>query len=116
MLAILNTKIYLALRKSKAQLRSLAIRAALPMAILGKPATPPSQMDLRIDSTNNWTTTTNGSGPPPHGNHVNNGGSGMTTPLNQQTPPPLARCIKLYAEFGKKNLNRYRFQTFTIVN
>ena len=94
MLAILNTKIYLALRKSKAQLRSLAIRAALPMAILGKPATPPSQMDLRIDSTNNWTTTTNGSGPPPHGNHVNNGGIGMTTPLNQQTPPPPAKSPK----------------------
>lgn len=54
MLAILNTKIYLALRRSKAQLRSMAIRAALPMAILGKPATPPNcQMaDLRIDS--NW--------------------------------------------------------------
>ena len=89
MLAILNTKIYLALRKSKAQLRSLAIRAALPMAILGKPATPPSQMDLRIDSTNNWTTNTNGSGHA--GNHVN-GGIGVTTPLNpppaQQTPPP----------------------------
>ena len=83
MLAILNTKIYLALRKSKAQLRSLAIRAALPMAILGKPATPPSQMDLRIDSTTNWT---NGG----HANHVN-GGIGVTTPLNPpaaQTPPP----------------------------
>ena len=36
MLAILNTKIYLALRRSKAQLRSMAIRSALPMAILGK--------------------------------------------------------------------------------
>ena len=72
MLAILNTKIYLALRKSKAELRSLAIRAALPMAILGKPATPPSQMDLRIDS-NNWS----------NGHHVN--GIGVTTPLN---PPP----------------------------
>ena len=75
MLAILNTKIYLALRKSKAQLRSMAIRAALPMAILGKPATPPSQMDLRIDS--NWT----------NGHHVN--GIGVTTPLNphKATPP-----------------------------
>ena len=51
LLAILNTKIYLALRRSKAQLRSMAIRAALPMAILGKPATPPSQIDLRIDAT-----------------------------------------------------------------
>ena len=36
MLAILNTKIYLALRRSKAQLRAMAIRSALPMAILGK--------------------------------------------------------------------------------
>ena len=35
MLAILNTKIYLALRRSKHQLRSMAIRSALPMAILG---------------------------------------------------------------------------------
>lgn len=60
MLAILNTKIYLALRRSKAQLRSMAIRAALPMAILGKPATPPNcQMaDLRIDS--NWSRQQNG--------------------------------------------------------
>ena len=35
MLAILNTKIYLALRRSRHQLRSMAIRSALPMAILG---------------------------------------------------------------------------------
>lgn len=41
-LAILNSKIYLAIRRSKAQLRSLAIRSALPMAILAK--------DLRIDA------------------------------------------------------------------
>ena len=71
MLAILNTKIYLALRRSKAQLRSMAIRAALPMAILGKPASPPSQMDLRIDS--NW---------PQNGHHVTNGvANGVSAPL-----------------------------------
>lgn len=90
MLAILNTKIYLALRKSKAQLRSMAIRAALPMAILGKPATPPSQMaDLRIDS--NW--------PNANGNHsgVSNGGS-ATPPLGGHAsrspkPHPMNRSV-----------------------
>ena len=35
MLAGLYTKIYLAMRRSRAQLRTMAIRAALPMAILG---------------------------------------------------------------------------------
>jgi hypothetical protein len=37
-LALLNTKIYLAIRQSKQQLRILAIRSALPMAILGQAA------------------------------------------------------------------------------
>ena len=84
MLAILNTKIYLALRRSKAQLRSMAIRAALPMAILGKPATPPSQMDLRIDS--NW--------PKQNGHHHVNGINGVTTPLtNSATPPKSPRPL-----------------------
>ena len=36
MLAGLYTKIYLAMRRSRAQLRTMAIRAALPMAILGE--------------------------------------------------------------------------------
>ena len=36
MLAGLYTKIYFAMRRSRAQLRTMAIRAALPMAILGK--------------------------------------------------------------------------------
>ncbi|CAB4060863.1 unnamed protein product [Lepeophtheirus salmonis] len=36
LLAILNSKIYLAIRQSKHQLRTIAIRSALPMAILGK--------------------------------------------------------------------------------
>jgi len=87
MLAILNTKIYLALRRSKHQLRSMAIRSALPMAILGKPATPPSQIDLRIDSSN-WSQ---------NGHHVNGINGGVTTPLNPQsatvsaTPPKSQR-------------------------
>ena len=34
-LAMLNSKIYFSIRKSKHRLRSLAIRSALPMAILG---------------------------------------------------------------------------------
>ena len=37
-LAFLNTKIYLSIRHSKQQLRILAIRSALPMAILGRSA------------------------------------------------------------------------------
>jgi hypothetical protein len=96
LLVILNTKIYLALRRSKAQLRSLAIRAALPMAILGKPATPPSQMDLRIDATG---------APPPwrNGHHVNghmsngNGNGNSATPLNltpkSPRPHPMNRSV-----------------------
>ena len=34
-LALLNSRIYISIRKSKQRLRSLAIRSALPMAILG---------------------------------------------------------------------------------
>ena len=34
-LALLNSKIYFSIRQSKQRLRSLAIRSALPMAILG---------------------------------------------------------------------------------
>ncbi len=42
-LALLNSKIYLSIRQSKQQLRILAIRSALPMAILGQsaPSVPP---------------------------------------------------------------------------
>ncbi len=42
-LALLNSKIYLSIRQSKQQLRILAIRSALPMAILGQsaPTVPP---------------------------------------------------------------------------
>ena len=57
LLALLNSKIFLAIRRSKQQLRSLAIRSALPMAILaGHPAGTGSNgstspvPDLRIDS------------------------------------------------------------------
>ena len=86
MLAILNTKIYLALRRSKAQLRSMAIRAALPMAILGKPATPPSQLDLRIDS--NWSSKQNGHA---HLNGIKNGTNGSSNGNGAATPPKSPR-------------------------
>ncbi|TRY77068.1 hypothetical protein TCAL_00022 [Tigriopus californicus] len=55
-LAILNSKIYLSIRQSKQQLRILAIRSALPMAILSKNAPSVPMSDLAKNKVN-----------PPHG-------------------------------------------------
>ena len=64
------------------------MKPTLHIFSLGKPATPPSQMDLRIDSSN-WSQ---------NGHHVNGiNGGGVTTPLNPQsttvsaTPPKSPR-------------------------
>lgn len=51
-LAILNSKIYLSIRQSKQQLRILAIRSALPMAILSKNAPSVPMSDLAKNKVN----------------------------------------------------------------
>ena len=51
--ALLNSKIYLSIRQSKQQLRILAIRSALPMAILSKAAPSVAMSDLLGQTNNN---------------------------------------------------------------
>ena len=81
---------YFAMRKSRAQLRTMAIRAALPMAILGKPATPPGQMDLRIDS--NWSSQ-NGHRNGINGTSVNNSTNGTQPSKPSPKPHPMNRSV-----------------------
>ena len=85
-LAVLNSKIYMSIRQSKQQLRILAIRSALPMAILGQnaPSVPVSELLSNKPTESNFLTTKcTGSGE----EEVNNDSScrnGLVSPKSQR--------------------------------